>query len=430
MIITEKLFKLKENKTDIKTELFAGLTTFFTMSYLFVLVPKILEGAGLDFGITLSVTGIVVFLGCLYMGLIANKPYALAPFIGETAFVAYTMVCGLGFSIKTIFASIILCGFILLLMTLLNIRTYVVEKIPESIKLAFCTGLGMFFIFISLKDIGLVKFTQNPIPLEIGNFTQPEAILGLLCFSIIIILAKRQVKAAVLIAILLTTVIGIILGDVKLPSGIISMPHNIVPAFLQADFSQIFSKDFIPMLFVMFFLINIDTAGAIVSLSYKSENKDESLKKPMIADSLAVITAPVLGTTASGVYLDSMTGMQAGGKTGLTAITVGCLFLLGIFFSPILSVIPSYAYAPALLYVGILMTSAVIHIDFKDITEYAPAVFIIAMMNFTYNIGTGIMSGFLIYPIIKLLSGQKQKTNIIVWIMFVLSIIFFAIYPY
>lgn len=429
-MLLEKIFKFEQNKTDIKTELFAGLTTFFTMSYLFVLSPKILEQAGLDFGITLTVTGLVVFIGCLFMGLIANKPYALAPLVGETAFIVYTVVNALGFSLKTAFAAIMLCGFVLLLMTLLNIRTYIVEKLPNSIKLAFCAGLGLYFIFISLRDIGIVNFTQNPIPLETGNFTHLNIILGLFCLSMIIILAKRQIKAAVLISILTTTIIGIILGDVQLPSIIMSIPQSISPSFWQMDFAGIFTKDFIPMLFVIFLLINIDTAGAIVSLSFKNENKNESLKKPMIADSLSVITAPIFGTTTSGAYLDSMTGMQVGGKTGLTAITVGILFLIGTLFSPILSIIPSYAYAPALLYVGILMTSALSNIDLKDITEYAPAVFTIAVMIYTYNIGTGIMAGFLVYPIIQLLSGQKQKTNIITWIMFVLSIIFFMIYPY
>ena len=221
-----------------------------------------------------------------------------------------------------------------------------------------------------------------------------------------------------------------IIGDVKLPTSIMSIPVNITPAFMQTDFAGLLHKNFIPMFFVIFLLINIDTAGAIVSLTYKSKKKNESLKKPMIADSLAVITAPIFGTTASGVFLDSMTGIQAGGRTGLTAITVGILFILGTLFSPILSIIPPYAYAPALLYVGILMTSAVLHIDYNDITEFAPAIFIIATMIFTYNIGIGIMSGFLIYPIIQLLCGQKQKTNTICWIMFAFSVLFFIIYPY
>lgn len=430
MNVINNLFKLKENETNVKTEILAGLTTFFTMSYLFILSPKILENTGLNFATTLTVTGLIVFLGCLYMGLIANKPYALAPFVGETAFISYTVVNSLGFSIKTAFAAILTSGLILLIMTIFNIRTYIVEKIPETIKISFCIGLGLFFIFISLKDMGIVNFTQNPIPLEVGNFTHLNVIMGLLCFSLIIIFVKRGLKAAVLLSIFITTILGILLGDIQIPSKIISIPNSISPSFMQLDFLGMINKNFIPMLFVIFLLINIDTAGAIVSLSYKFGKKEENLKKAMIADSLAVISSPILGTTASGVFLDSMTGIQAGGKTGLTAITVGVLFILGTLLTPILSIIPPYAYAPALLYVGILMTSSVLNIDFNDITEFAPAVFIISIMIFTYNIGIGIMAGFIIYPLIKVLCGQKQKTNIITWIMFVLSIIFFIIYPY
>lgn len=430
MSLLEKIFKFKENNTNIKTELFAGLTTFFTMSYLFVLSPKILEHAGLDFNITLTVTGLVVFLSCLAMGLIANKPYALAPFIGETAFISYTMVSTQGFSIKSAFSAIFICGIVLFFMTLFNFRTYIVEKIPDSIKLAFCTGLGLFFVFIALKDIGIVNFTNNAIPLETGNYTHINIILGLLCFCLILILAQKQIKGAVLISIITTTLIGIIIGDVKMPSHILSLPANITSSFWQMDFSSVFTKDFIPMLFLIFLLINIDTAGALVSLSYQDNKKEQNLKKPMIADSISVLISPIFGTTTSGAFLDSMTGMIAGGKTGLTTITVGTLFLAGTLFSPILSVIPAYAYAPALLYVGILMTSSITHIDFKNLTEFAPAILTIAIMVLTYNIGTGIMTGFLVYPVIQICCGQKQKTNIITWTMFVFSILFFIIYPY
>lgn len=434
MNLTEKIFKLKENKTTVRTELLAGLTTFFTMSYLLVLSPKLLEYAGLEFGSTLTVTALIVFIGSILMAFIANKPYAVAPFLGETAFIAFTVVCALGFSIKTALAAIALSGFILLIMTLTNIRTYIVEQIPENIKISFCSGLGLFFIFIALRDIGIVNFTAKNIPLEVGNFTTLPAILGIFCFILLITLIKRGIKAAVIISIMITTVLGIVFGDVKLPTQIISLPMSIVPSILQTDFSGLLTKEFLPMLFVIFLLVNIDTAGAIIGLSYKTENKEQNEnndnKKAMIADSLSVILAPLMGTTTPGAYLDSMTGMSAGGRTGLTAITVGCLFLLGLIFTPLIMVIPSYAYAPALLYVGILMTTVITQIDFKDLSEFAPAILTICIMIFTYNIGVGIIASFIIYPLIKLLCGQKNKTNIITWIMFVVSIIFFTIYPY
>lgn len=429
----EKIFKLKENNTNIKTELLAGLTTFFTMSYLFILSPKILATTGLDFASTLTATGLFIFIGSLIMGLYANKPYAVAPFLGETAFIAFTICASLGFSIKTALAAIVICGIILLFMTLTNIRTYIVNQIPEAIKVAFCTGLGLFFIFIALKDIGIVSFTQNSIPLETGNFTKLPIILGLFSFLILITLVKKKVQAAVLISIVTTTILGIIFGDVSIPEKLISLPTLPTQSLLQTDFAGLLNKNFIPIFFVIFLLVNIDTAGALIGLSYKTEtrNTDEkSDKKAMIADSTSVILAPLMGTTTPGAYLDSMTGINAGGRTGLTAITVGILFLLGLLFTPIIMIIPPYAYAPALLYVGILMTSVITKTDFEDISEFAPIIFTICAMIFTYNIGSGIIIGFIIYPITKLLCGQKNRTNLISWILFVLSIIYFIIYPY
>ena len=431
MEIPEKIFKLKENKTTIKTELLAGLTTFFTMSYLIILSPKILETAGLDFGSVLTATGILVFIFSILMGIFANKPYAVAPFLGETAFIAYTVAGTLGFSIKTAFGAIFICGILLLLMTLFNIREYILNQIPETIKISFCTGLGLFFMFIALRDMGIVKFTQNSIPLEIGNFTDIHIILSLFCFLLIIVLTKKQIKGAILIAIATTTIIGFLIGDIAPIKNIASFPQEIT-SMLQLDFSKILTKDFLPIFFVIFLLVNIDTSGALIGLSYKTEDstKKIELKKPMIIDSLSVITAPLFGTTTPGAYFDSMTGIAAGGRTGLTAITVGVLFLLGIFFIPLISIIPSYAYAPALLYVGILISTIITKLDFEDLTEYATAFVCITTMIFTYNIGTGIILGFLIYPLIKLLSGQKKQTNPVLWVLFALSIVYFIVYPY
>lgn len=429
MELIEKLFKLKENNTTIKTEILAGVTTFFTMSYLLILSPKILEYAGLNFSATITVTALIAFIGSLLMAFIANKPYAVAPFLGETAFISFTVVGALGFSVKTALAAIAICGVLLLIMTLTNIRTYIVEKIPENIKISFCTGLGLFFIFIALRDIGIVKFTAKNIPLETGNFTTLPIILGLLCFILLIVLVKRGIKGAVIISIFVTTLLGIILGDVDLPQTIISLPASIEPSLMQVDFKGLLDPKFISMLFVIFLLVNIDTAGGIIGLSYKEEKKTNN-KKAMIADSISVILAPLMGTTTPGAYLDSMTGISAGGRTGLTAVTVGLLFLFGLIFTPLIKIIPSYTYAPALLYVGILMTSVITKIDFDDISEFATSILTISIMIFTYNIGVGIIASFIIYPVTKLLCGKKNETNIITWIMLVISLIFFSIYPY
>ncbi len=430
MELIEKIFKLKKNNTSIKTELIAGLTTFFTMAYLLIISPKILEITGLNITSTVSVTAITVFIGSLLMAFIANKPYAVAPFLGETAFIAYIIVSLQGFSVETALASIFICGLILLFMTIINLRTYIINQIPENIKISFCAGLGLFFIFIALKDIGIVQFTSKNIPLQAGNFLSLHIILGLICFLSIIILSAKKIKAAVIISIVLTTILGILFHDIKLPSEIISLPGDISSSLFRTDFSNIFNIKFLPVFFIIFILVNIDTSGAIIALDYRSEEKGNDCKKTMIADSLSVIAAPLMGTTTPGAYIDSMTGISAGGRTGLTALTVGFLFLLGLFFTPLILIIPPYAYAPALLYVGILMTSVITKIDFNDISEYAPAVLTISVMIFTYNIGLGIISAFIIYPLIKLFCGQKNETNITTWIMFVISFIFFMIYPY
>ncbi len=426
MEFIEKIFKLKENNTNIKTELTAGLTTFFTMSYLFVLSPKILETTGLNFETTLTVTALLVFIGSLFMGLFANKPYAVAPFLGETAFLAY--VIAPKYSINVCFTAILICGLLLLFMTFFNIRTYIINQIPETIKISFCTGLGLFFIFIALKDMGIVRFTTNSTPLEIGDFTSLPVILGILSFMLLIKLVNKGLKSAILITVVITTISAILIGEANLPLKIFSLPYDITSSLFKLDFSMLLNKNFLPILFVIFLMVNIDTSGALISLNYKSQNQNNDLKKPMIVDSLAVILAPLMGTTTPGAYIDSMTGISAGGRTGLTAVTVGILFLSGIFFAPLISVIPPCAYAPALLYVGILLTTVITKLDFKDITEYAPAIFIICTMIFTYNIGSGIIMGFAIYPFIKLVCKQKNKTNLTLWILSVLSILYFIIF--
>ncbi len=431
MNLAEKIFKIKENDTTVKTEIMAGLTTFFTMSYLFILSPKILETAGLNFETTVTVTSLIIFIGCMIMGFVANKPYAVAPFLGETAFASYTVVATLGFSIKTVFAAILISGFILLLMSLFNIRSYIVNQIPESIKIAFCSGLGLYFIFIALRSMKIIQFTKGEIPLSGGDFSDIHVMLSIFTFLLIIIFAKKNIKGGVLFAILISTLIGLIINDISLPEKFTAFPSSISSAMFQFDFKTLLNKNFIPIFFVIFLLVNIDTSGALIGLSYKTGgDKQGSMKKSMIADSLSVILSPIFGTTTSGAYLDSMTGITAGGRTGLTAVIVGILFLCGLFFTPVISIIPSYAYSPALLYVGILMTTIIAKTNFEEITEYATVIFTITAMIFSYNIGTGIILGFIIYPILKLATGQKSQTNVIVWILFLCSIIYLLIYPY
>ncbi len=426
--IFNKLFQLENNNTNIRKELLAGFTTFFTMSYLLILSPKILANTGLNFDILISITAITVFICCLLMGFIANKPFATGPFLGDSAFISYTLVLTMGISINKIFASIFISGILLFIFSISNIRIKFINLIPNSLKLAYCIGLGLFFISISLRDIGIIKYSHKLIPVECGNLITAPVILGIFCFIILISLIKHKIQGAVIISILATTIIGILIGDVKFPDTIISIPHNLSNSLFQLDFNGLFTKEFIPIFFVLFILINIGTSGSLISLMYNENNTN--FNKPMIVDSLSVIISPILGTTTSGAFMDSMTGIQAGGRTGLTAIVCGVLFFLGLFFSPMISIIPSYAYAPALLYVGLLLISLTKELDFSDISEYSTVFVTISIMIFTNNIGIGIMTGFFIWPILKLMCGQLKKTNVINWILCLSSIIFFIAYPY
>ena len=248
--LLEKIFKFKENNSNIKTELLAGITTFFTMSYLLVLSPKILTKAGLTLEPTIAITALTVFFCSIIMGLIANKPYVLAPFLGDTAFIVYTIVISLGFPIETIFASLFIIGILLLIMTLTNVRIKIVDMIPTTLKLTYCIGLGLFFIFLSLKDIGIVNFTQKTIPIESGNFTSINILLGLFCFILLITLIKKNIKGAVIISIITTTLLGIIIGDVELPKNILTIPTTINDSILQLDINKRIFTNILPIIYL------------------------------------------------------------------------------------------------------------------------------------------------------------------------------------
>lgn len=433
MNFIEKNFALKENETSVFKELSAGLTTFFTMSYLFILSPKLMEAAGFLFEPSLTALIFFVFTGCCLCAFIANKPFAIAPFLGETAFIAYTVTGTLGCSLNVALTAVFLSGILLFLLSVTGIRFYLFKNIPENIKISFCAGLGLFFIFIALQRLNMVIFSGNALPPVPGNFLSFEVISGVVCFFLIIILSHLKINAAVLISVVLTTVAGFLSGNMPFPEHFFSLPVSPLPVFFQLDFQGIFDIKLLPVLFLIFMLVNIDTTGAVAALSYNSEkngNDKSSMKKIMLADSISVILAPLFGITTPGTYLDSVTGINAGGKTGLTAFTVGVLFLFGLFFTPLISSIPTYAYAPALLYVGILMFGVIKKIDFNDLTEAGISLFTISVMVFTFNIGLGIMSAFVTYPLVKLLSGQKNKTNPVQWFLFLLSCIFFILYPY
>ncbi len=431
----EKFFKLKELNTDIKTELLAGLTTFATMSYIIVVNPKLLAAAGMPFGASMSATIIAAFIGSLIMGLYAKKPFAMAPYMAENAFIAYTVVLALGFNWQSAITAIFISAFIFFIFTLIKLRPWLVNSMPKTVKLSFSAGLGLFLILVGLTETGIIEFTQNSVPIQIGNIANPTVILSVFCFILTVVLMQKKIKGAILTGILTTTIIGLLIGDIALPEKLVSMPPSILPIAGQLDFESVLNIKFLPMFFIIFLLVYVDTMGALIGVSYRANllDKDGNLpeiEKPMLSDSIATMVSSAMGMSTTGVYLESITGIESGGKSGLTAITVGLLFLSGLFFSPMLSIIPPYAYAPALIIVGMLMVSIIAKIDFEDITEYVPALFSIAVMVFSYNVGIGMASAFILYPTLKLLSGRGKETNIATWILFLFAIGFFILYPY
>ncbi len=435
MDFIRNFFEFEKHNTNFKTEIIAGFTTFITMAYIMIVNPKILAECGMDFGASMVATIVIAFLGCMLMGFYAKLPMAVAPYMGENAFITYVVVLSLGVSWQIALGCVFLAGLFFFLLTFFNIRCWLVNSMPKSLKHSFSVGLGLFLTFIGLVQTGIIKAGNASAPLHVGDLNQPQVILAILGFLIIAFLMIRKVKAAILIGIVVITVLSLILGYEKLPENIISMPPSIMPVFGKMDIAGALKFENLPIVFILFIMVYVDTMGTLIGTSYRAGLLDENcnlpeINKPMFCDAITTMAAGAAGTTTSGVYLESATGIEAGGKTGLTAIVVGILFLIGLFFVPVIQIIPPYAYGPALLIVGMLMLSAVKEIDFSDMSEFIPAFCTITLMVFTYNIGIGMAAGFIAYPLLKLLSGKNNENNAAIWILCVLSLVFFILYPY
>jgi len=430
-----KFFEFEKHKTNFKTEFLAGLTSFITMAYVMIVNPKILSAAGMDFGASITATILITFVGCLLMGFYAKLPMAVAPYMGENAFIAYVVVLSLGISWQIALGCVFLAGAFFFILTALNIRSWLVNSMPKNLKYSFSVGLGLFLTFLGLLQTGIIRPNGTGAPLHVGNLSEPTVILALLGFFIIAFLMVKKVKAAILIGILSITILAIILGYEKIPESIFSAPPSLEPLLGKMDIAGALKFENLYIVFILFIMVYVDTMGTLIGTSYRAGLLDENgnlpdINKPMYCDAATTMLAGFVGTTTSGAYLESATGIEAGGKSGLTAITVGCLFLLGLFFAPLFQLVPPYAYGPALLIVGMLMISTIKEINFEDMSEFIPAFCTIILMVFTYNIGIGMAAGFALYPILKLISGKNKDNNPAIWILCVLSLIFFALYPY
>jgi adenine/guanine/hypoxanthine permease len=431
----KKYFHLDELGTTIKQEIIGGATTFVTMAYIIIVNPKILEAAGMPFGASMVATIISAFFGTLLMGVYAKRPFAIAPYMGENAFVAYTVVNVLHYSWQTALGAIFIGGVLFTLLTILNIRSWLANAIPESLKIAFAAGIGLFLTFIGLNDTGIVKIGVPGAPVHVGNFHEPSVLLGIFAFLFIGILMIKKINGSILIGILVTTILGFLFGVTKIPGAFVSLPPDISPVFLQLDILGALSWGFFAVILVVFVMDFVDTMGTLLGLGYKAKMLDAKgnlpeIEKPMLVDALATVVGALCGTTTSGAYIESATGIEAGGKSGLTAVVTAILFLCALFFAPLLSAIPPYAYGSALIIVGLLMISSMSHIKFDDLAETIPAFVTMTLMSFTFNLGIGMTAGFVVYPLTMLVAGRIKTVAPGMWILFCFSVLFYVFYPY
>ena len=426
----EKLFQLQAHKTNVRTEIIAGLTTFLAMAYILAVNPLILSDAGLNPGSVFTATALSAAIATLIMAVLANLPVALAPGMGLNAFFTYTVVIGMKYSPATALTAVFLEGLLFILLSFFNVREAIVESIPINLKKAVAAGIGLFITLIGMKNAEII--VDNPATLVgLGNVTSGAALLGIIGLVITAILYVLQVPGSILLGILITTVIGIPMG-VTAPFGgwenwsIISAPA--APTFWNFDFSNIFSFQFFTVFFSFLFVDIFDTVGTLVGVTNRAGliDKDGNIprvKQALLSDAIGTVFGAMLGTSTVTSFVESTSGVAAGGRTGLTALTTGVFFLIALIFSPLFLLIPSAATAPALIIVGFLMLSAAAEIDFKDPTEGIPAFLTIVMMPFTYSIAEGIVYGILSYVILKAITGKFKQIPIISWILFVIFLL-------
>lgn len=431
----EKTFRLRHYGTDVKTEIRAGIVTFLTMAYIIIVNPSILEAAGIPKGPCMAATIFTVIFGTLIMAFYANRPFAVAPLMGENAFVAFTVCKVLHCSWQTALAAVFVSGLLVTILTITKLRQWLVDSIPSGIKYAIAVGIGLFLSFIGLNESGIVTLGFPGAPVHVGKLTSPETILSVFCFLLIVILIVRKIKGAILIGILASTFLAFGFKLTPAPEGIISLPPSLSDIFCKMDFSSLLTWKMFPILLTMFLMDFLDMMGTLIGCSAQAGFIDKKgnlpeAQKPMLADSLASVFSALVGTTTSGTYVESAAGIQEGGRTGLTALVVTLLFGLSLFFSPLLTSVPPQAYGPALIIVGLFMIKPITKINFDDYSESIPALVIIGLMSFTYNIGVGLLAGFVLYPLVKIFSGKIREVNAGLWTLFILSLLFFAFYPY
>jgi len=426
----ERFFGLAENGTDLRRELLAGLTTFLTMAYIVVVNPSILSDTGMDWGAVFVATCLAAALGSLIMGLYANYPFGLAPGMGLNAYFTYGVVLGMGIAWQTALGAVFLSGILFLIISLLPIREWIINAIPMSLKMAISAGIGFFLAIIALKNAGIVVDSEATL-VTLGDLTATPTLLAILGFGIMVALSYHKIPGAVLLGILAISIIGVPLGVAEF-DGVVSMPPDPSPTFLQMDIAGAFEMGLISVVLVFLFVDLFDSSGTLVGLSHRAGFLDKDgklgrLRSALMADSGATIGGAVLGTSTTTTYIESAAGVNAGGRTGLTAVVIAVLFLLSLFFLPVVSAIPGYATAPALLFVACMMARGLADLDWDDITDTAPAVVTAIAMPLTYSIADGMGLGFITYVLGKALAGRVREIHIAVWLIAALFAVRFVL---
>ncbi len=423
----EKLFKLSEHNTCVRTELLAGLTTFLTMAYIIFVNPSILAQTGMDQGAVFVATCLAAAFGCFIMGLYANYPVAQAPGMGLNAFFTFGVVMGMGYSWQVALGAVFLSGIAFLILSMFKVREWIVNSIPNSLRIGIGAGIGLFLALIAVKNAGIV--VANPATIVgLGDLTSLQPALAVLGFFLIIAMSHKNIKGAVLYSILIITALGLAFGDVKF-TGVMAMPPSLAPTFMQLDLTSgfttaegAFNFAMLSVVFAFLFVILFDTSGTLIAVADKAGMLDKQgrlprLGKALMSDAVSTVAGAVLGTSSTTSYIESASGVAAGGRTGMTAVTVGALFLLALFLSPLAGMVPAYATAGALFYVAILMMSSLAKVDWDDLTEAAPVAVVTLMMPLSFSIAHGIELGFISYAAIKLLSGRYKDVSISVWVL-------------
>jgi len=427
--IVEKLFRLKEAGSDVRTEVVAGVTTFLTMAYIIFVNPAILGDAGLPKEAVFVATCLAAALGTAIMALYANYPIGMAPGMGLNAYFAYAVVLGMGIKWPVALGAVFISGCLFLIVSLLGLREAIVNGIPRSLRIAITVGLGLFLGLIALKSAGIVMANPNTM-VTVGDLHKPPALLAVVGFLLIVTLDRLKVRGAILIGIMAVTVLSFFFGGNSF-HGVFSAPPSLDATFLKLDIKGAFGVGVLNVVLVFFLVELFDATGTLMGVASRAgllvSGKMERLNKALLADSTAIVAGSILGTSSTTAYLESASGVQAGGRTGLTALVVAVLFLASLFIAPLAGVVPAYATAPALLFVACLMLRDLGDFDWNETTECIPAAITALLIPFTYSIAHGIAFGFITYAALKLLTGRFREVKPIVW---VIALVFSFKYAY